>query len=320
MSEKGVVGCGQFRSKFVSGSLGLAGILGGTFGLIAAAPAQDLEPRAYANTPVGLNFLLLGYSYMQGGVSTDTAIPLKDAKLQAQNVTYAYARSLDVWGRSGKFDIVLPTAWLSGAAALDGQPVERQTSGFADPKFRFSVNLHGAPSLTLAEFPDWQQDLIVGASVQVSAPGGNYDRTKLVNLGANRWSFKTELALSKRFGPLTLEMMGEGTFFTDNDEFLGSHTRAQNPIYAIQGHVIYSLGWGVWGSLDGVYYAGGSTTVDGIINRDMQENWRIGASLALPVDRYNSLKLYGSSGVSSRTGNNFDLLGVAWQYRFGDGL
>ena len=35
------------------------------------AYAQDLEPRAYANTPTGLNFLIAGYGYLTGGVATD---------------------------------------------------------------------------------------------------------------------------------------------------------------------------------------------------------------------------------------------------------
>jgi hypothetical protein len=42
--------------------------------------------------------------------------------------------------------------------------------------------------------------------------------------------------------------------------------------------------------------------------------------LALPVDAHNSIKLYASSGVAARTGNNFDLIGIAWQYRWGGGL
>ena len=313
----------MYRTKGTHASIGVVyalAILGGIFGVLGAVQAQDLEPRAYANTPAGMNFLLLGYSYMQGGVTTDPTIPLKDAKLQVHGVTYAYARSLDVWGRSGKFDVILPTAWLSGTADFAGQARERAISGFADPRFRFSVNLYGAPALSLAEFPDWQQDVIVGASVQVSPPGGQYDPQKLVNLGTNRWSVKTELGISKRFGPVTLELMGDGTFYTDNTEFLGTHTRSQDPIYAVQGHIIYSFPLGIWGSLDGIYYAGGNTSVDGKRNQDMQENTRVGASLALPVNRYNSVKLSGSTGVSTRTGSNFDQVGIAWQYRFGGGL
>jgi hypothetical protein len=188
----------------------------------SGAHGQDLEPRAYANTPVGLNFLIVGYSYQQGGVTVDPTIPLKDAKLQAQGAVFAYARSLDVFGQSGKFDVILPTAWLSGTASFAGQSRERDISGFADPRFRFSVNLYGAPALTLAEFANYEQDVIVGASVQVSVPGGQYDPEKLVNLGTNRWLVKTELGISKRWGPVTLELTGEGTFYTDNDRFLGA--------------------------------------------------------------------------------------------------
>lgn len=288
--------------------------------LASGALGQDLEPRAYANTPVGLNFLIAGYSHMWGGVTIDPTIPLKDARLAVESAVFAYARSLEVFGQSGKFDVVLPAAWLSGTASYAGQPREREISGLADPKFRFSANLYGAPALSLAEFADYQQDVIVGASVQVSAPGGQYDPEKLVNLGTHRWSVKTELGVSKRLGSLTLELSGEGTFYTDNDRFLGRHTRSQDPIYAVQGHLIYSFDYGIWGSLDGTYYAGGSTRVDGGPSRDPQENTRVGATLALPVSRNHSIKLYGSTGVLARTGSNFDQVGIAWQYRFGGGL
>ena len=47
---------------------------------------------------------------------------------------------------------------------------------------------------------------------------------------------------------------------------------------------------------------------------------RTGTTLALPVDAHNSVKLNASWGVSARTGNNFELYGIAWQYRFGGGL
>ena len=49
-------------------------------------------------------------------------------------------------------------------------------------------------------------------------------------------------------------------------------------------------------------------------------NWRYGATLAVPVDRYNSIKGYASNGISSRTGANYKLVGVLWQYRWGGGI
>jgi hypothetical protein len=284
------------------------------------AIAQSLEPRAYVNTPVGLNFLLAGYGYMAGGVATDPSLPLQNAHLQVHNAVLAYARSLDVWGTSGKFDMILPYAWLSGSAEVLGQPRERQVSGLADPLFRVSVNLYGAPALSLPEFASYKQDLIIGASLQVSAPLGQYDADKLVNLGTNRWSFKPELGISKAFGPLTLELTPGVSIYTENHNFFGGKTRTQAPIYAIQGHLTYSVGMGIWVAVDGTYYTGGRTTVDGKEGDDLQKNSRLGMTVALPVNRHISAKLYGSTGVSTRTGSNFNAGGILVQYRWGGGL
>lgn len=268
----------------------------------SSAQAQDLEPRAYANIPVGLNFLIAGYGYSEGGVATDPSLPLEDTNIQLHGAVFAYARSLDVGGRSGKFDVVVPYAWLSGSAKVVGQPRKREVGGFADPRFRFSLNLYGAPALSLSEFADYKQNIIIGASLQVAAPLGQYDSSKLVNIGTNRWSIKPELGVSKALGPLTLDVAAGVTFYTDNDDFFGGHTREQAPVYSVQGHLIYNFGRGVWGALDRTYYTGGRTTLDGVEDNDLLESSRLGLTLSLPVSIHNSIKLYASTGVSTRTG------------------
>jgi hypothetical protein len=291
------------------------------FALMAwEARGQDLEPRTYSNIPVGLNFLIAGYGYSVGGVVTDPSFPLEDGDVQIHSTVLAYARAVDVWGTSGKFDVVLPFAWVSGTATFRGQPREREVSGLADPRFRFSVNLYGAPALSLQEFADYKQDLIIGASLQVSAPLGQYDSSKLLNIGTNRWSIKPELGVSKALGPLTLELDAGVTFYTHNDDFLNGMTLEQDPIYAVQGHLIYNFGAGVWGALDATYYTGGRTTVDGQKGDNVQENTRLGLTVALPVNRHNSIKLYASTGVFARTGSNFNTGGIVWQFRWGGGL
>lgn len=286
----------------------------------ALVQAQDIEPRSYSNAPVGVNFLIAGYAYTRGGVAFDTALPISDPKLHTSTAVVAYARTLDLWGKSGKVDVIVPYSWLSGSAALAGQRRNREVDGFADPRFRLSVNFFGAPAVNLKDFRAYRQDLIIGASLQVSVPAGQYDPSKLVNLGSNRWWFKPEFGVSKAIGNWTFELTGAMTLYTDNHDFFGGHTRAQDPLYSTQAHVIYSSSRGIWGSLDVNYFTGGRTTVDGTHNFDLQRNWRVGGTLALPVDVHNSVKLYASSGVSSRTGNDFDLLGIAWQYRWGGGL
>ena len=215
-------------------------------------------------------------------------------------------------------DIAVHLAFGNGR--LRGETVPRVVDGVANPAFRLSVNLYGAPALTLKEFADWEQDVIIGASLRVVAPWGQYDDSKIVNIGANRWSFKPEVGISKAIGPWTMEVTAAATFFTDNDDFFGGNTLAQDPLYSLQGHLIYGFRSGIWASLDATYFAGGRTTLNGVLNSDLQQNWRIGGTLAFPVDRGNSIKLYASSGVAARTGNSYDLIGVAWQYRWGGGL
>jgi hypothetical protein len=292
------------------------------FGWVVAAlaQAQDIEPRYFSNAPVGVNFLIGGYTYTRGGVAFDTALPITNPKLQTSSAVLGYVRVLDLWGKSGRFAFVVPYSWLSGSGQYLGATTDRNVDGFADPRFRLSVNLVGAPALDLKDFRSYRQDLIVGASLQVSVPAGQYDPDRLVNIGSHRWWFKPELGLSKAVGPWTFELTAAATLFTDNNDFLGGHKRSQDPLYSSQTNVIYSFPKGVWGSVDVTYYTGGRTTVDGERNLDLQKNWRVGATLALPVDVHNSVKLYASSGVSSRTGNDFDLAGIAWQYRWGGGL
>jgi hypothetical protein len=287
--------------------------------LVAPARAGDIEPRAYVNTPVGVNFLIAGYSHSEGGLSTGV-LPITDAQLKINSEVLAYAHTLDVWGNSGKFDIILPYADLSGTALVAGQQRERQVSGLVDPRFRFSVNFFGSPALSLEEFAKFRQDVLIGASIQVSAPLGQYDSSKLINLGTNRWFIKPDIGISKAFGQLTLELSQGATFFTNNSDFFGGKTLEQDPLYTTQVHVTYDFGRGVWGALDAVYDYGGRTTVNSVRGDDIQSNSRFGATLALPVNRNNSVKLYASTGVATRTGSDYDLYGVAWQYRWGGGL
>ncbi len=286
----------------------------------SSVSATDIEPRSYSNIPVGLNFLIAGYAYTKGNVTFAPSVPITNGKLETHSGVLAYVRSLDIWGKSGKLDIIIPYAGTSGQAELLGQPRSREIAGFADPVVRFYVNLYGAPALSMKEFAKYQQDTIVGVSLAVTAPGGQYDPNKLVNVGTNRWSIKPEIGISKVWGPLTTEFAAGVYVFTGNDQPFQGKTLEQAPIYNLQGHLIYSFGSGIWGALDANYYTGGRTTEDHIVADNLQQNWRVGATLAFPVSRHNSIKLNGSTGVYSRTGSNYDIVGIAWQYRWGEGF
>ena len=279
-----------------------------------------MEPRSYANAPVGLNFLIAAYGYSWGDVLLDPSLPIANADAKVNSIALGYSRVLELWGKSGTVAVVLPYATVSASGDVEGQPASVERSGYADLGMRLAVNLYGAPALSLEEFRDYRQDTIVGVSLLVTAPTGHYDPTKLVNIGTNRWSFKPEAGVSKVLGAWTLEGAFGVTFFTDNDQFLGSNVRQQDPLYALQGHAIYNFNPGLWGALDATYYAGGRTSVNGSANDDRKQNSRWGATLAQSLNSRNSIKLYFSTGASARTGTDFKTAGIAWQYRWGAGL
>ena len=176
------------------------------------------------------------------------------------------------------------------------------------------------PALSLQDFAKYRQDLIIGASVQISAPLGQYDKEKLVNIGNNRWYVKPDVGISKAWGDVTMEISTGVFFFSDNDDYFGGKTLEQDPVYTSQLHVTYNVGHGVWAAVSGTYDYGGRTTINGVQSDDLQNNSRVGATLALPVNRNNSLKVYASKGIHTSVGSDYDLFGIIWQYRWGGGL
>ena len=285
-----------------------------------AAPAQELEPRAYSNLPTGLNFLAIGYAYSKGGLATDPSLPVDDAHFKINTGLLAYVHSIDFWGRSGKVDVVVPYSGLSGAGLFAGQPVQRDVSGLGDPRLRLAVNFYGAPSLNLQEFRGFEPDLVIGGSLQVGVPVGQYDSSRAVNLGTNRWSLKPDIGFSKSFGSFTADLTAGVTFFTTNHDFFGEQTVEKDPLYSIQANVSYNFPGGVWASFGSTFYSGGRTTANGVRKDDALGNSRVGLTVAVPIDRYFSIKFNASSGVSARTGSDFDTVGVVGQYRWGAGL
>jgi hypothetical protein len=281
---------------------------------------QSLEPRAYANAPVGLNFLIAGYAYSKGGVAFDPSVPLENGQSRVHAVPLAYVRSLDVLGNAGSVGFVLPFADLSGSAALGSLEREREVTGMADPVVRLAVNFYGAPAMDLDRFKAYRQDLIIGASLLVTAPLGQYESGRVANLGTNRWSAKPELGLSKALEVWTVELSTGVTFFTRNDDYLQGNTREQDPLYSAQLHLTRQFGRGMWGAISTTYYEGGRTSLNGVPRDDRQSSSRIGLTFSLPLARQYTLKFYASTGLVARTGTDFDTYGVAWQYLWGAGL
>jgi hypothetical protein len=283
----------------------------------ALAAAQSMDPRAYSNLPVGLNFLLAGYAYSKGEVAIE-GLPLQDGQSRVHALPLAYVRTLDMLGNSASIALVLPIVELSATGSLDGTPARRDVSGLADPTLRLAVNFHGAPALKPSGFAGWRQDLIVGASLALTAPFGQYDEDRLINIGSNRWSIKPELGASQALGRWTVELATGVTFFTRNDEFFNGNTREQDPLSSVQLHLTRQLGRGAWAALSATYYDGGRNSINGDEREQKIGGTRLGLTASLPVNRQNALRLSAHSGLYPRTGSDFKGLAAIWQHVWAD--
>jgi len=200
---------------------------------------QDVQPRVYVPAPVGVNAVALGYAYSSGAVLFDKTIPIENASANIHSIVAAYSRSINVFGMAGRADVAVPFVighW-EGELAQDYQTTSR--TGFADPVLRFAVFFLGAPALRRAEFAQFRPKTVVGATLRLGVPLGQYDPARLVNLSSHRWTLSPQLGVSHLVGRFFLEANAAVWLFTDNAEFLGTRTQSQSPLFTVQAHVVY---------------------------------------------------------------------------------
>lgn len=293
--------------------------------LISPAWTQDLSPRTYVITPVHSNAITTTYSFHDGGLLFEGTLPIEDARGTISTATLSYFHSLSFFGRSANAVVSLPYAVGNFTGTVSGSPYTTRRSGLLATIIRFSVNLKGGPAMSPSEFRNWTQKTIVGASLKVVAPTGQYDPSLLINTGSNRWAFKPEIGLSRRWGQWVLDGYGAVWFFTENPEFFshnqyspGTNTQSQAPVGAVEAHLSYDIKQGglrSWVSADANFWYGGRTSVNGIQNpATLQANSRIGATASVPVSRHHSIKFSYSYGAIARFGGRFQNVSFAWQY------
>jgi hypothetical protein len=284
--------------------------------------AQDLAPRAYIITPIHSNAVTLTYAFYNGELLFDGTVPITGSTARVNVPVLSVFHSLHLAGRTANFTASLPYGVGNFRGTVVGAEAKAYRSGLFDASIRFSVNLRGGPAMDVADFRKWRQKTLIGLSIKIVAPTGQYDPTKLINYGANRWAFKPELGLSRRWGHWVLDSYGAVWFFTSNHDFFsrnqfspGTNVQSQKSIDAFEGHLSYDVRRGLWASLDGNFWFGGRTSLNGVENPStLQKNSRIGGTVSMPVSKHQSLKFSYNHGAFVRYGGKYDNVSVAWQY------
>jgi hypothetical protein len=286
------------------------------------ARAQDLSPRAYVISPLGSNAINLGYTYNTGELLFEGTVPITDSTGRLHVPMLSYYRSFGLFGRSANALAALAYGHGTFEGKVLGAEKSAPRSGLFDSAFRVSVNLVGGPAMALAEARQWRQETLLGLSLKVVPPTGQYDPTKLINLGSNRWSFKPELGYSGRFGNFLLDAYASVWFFTENPDFFSrneyvatTQAQTQDPIGSVELHFSYDVRPRYWVSLDGNFWYGGRTSIGGVENpATLQKNSRVGLTASVPVTRHQSVKFSYARGAYIRFGGDYQIFTAAWQY------
>ena len=278
------------------------------------AAAQELEPGAYWPLPTSLNIVTVVNSFNSGDLAFDPSAPIDEASALINTTALALMRTFNLAGRSASASLMLPVVAGHIEGLYLGEPAEVGRFGLGDPRLKLAMNLYGAPAMTPKDFASYRQGRILGLSLIVASPLGQYDSTKLINIGTNRWSFKPELGVSTTRGNWVLEGMAGVWLFTDNTDFLGARTREQDPIVATQIHVTYKFTRSMWLAGDANYFTGGRTTIGGKENLDLQRNSRIGATFSRALNRQQAIRMSVSRGAYTTIGADFTSIAASYTY------
>jgi hypothetical protein len=277
--------------------------------------AQDLVPRAYLVAPVGSNAITISSSYFDGSVFTDPTVPITDFKVRFSAAIISYTRSFAFFGRSANVVGSIPYTVGNFHGIVVGAERSVYRSGLADGRIRFAMNLRGGAAMNRGDFVKWREKFVLGASLTVIAPIGQYDPARLINPSLHRWAFKPELGMARRWGKWALDLYGGVWLFTPNHAYYpGMNTRTQAPVGALETHLSYTPRPRLWASLDGNFWTGGRSTVNASRNQDYQRNSRVGATVSVPLNRHQALKFSYSTGAYISIGGDYKNVSVAWQY------
>jgi len=264
------------------------------FGMAAPAGSQELEPRRWGHLPVDSLYTGAAYSYTQADIYLDPVLEIIDGKATVHTVGAKAIYSFDLLGHTARLGLTQPYTAGTWTGVLSGTRQETSRNGLMDPVLRFAVNLVGGPPLQGRDFIQYRAGLdretTVGAALVLHLPLGQYYEDRLINLGDHRWTIRPQLGVVHTRDRWTAELSASMRYFTDNEDFLGM-VREQNPMYALQGHLIYTFPARLWLSSSTGYSLGGATTVGGVSKDDERASWVSAASVGYPVNPRTSVKL-----------------------------
>lgn len=216
-------------------------------------------------------------------------LPTPNASFDATLALTGYAHTFTLAERSAMAAVILPMGHVSGGATLAGRSASDSASGFGDPMLEFNINLIGPKAQnTIPDVLRFEPGFSLDLLVDLALPIGEYDSSKALNLGQNRWYGRIGLPTTVQLGPwvpgrrTTLEFLPAVWLFGTNDDFTGQ-TLKTDPMFQLDAHLTRDFTEHFWGGLDFTWYKGGGSTINGV-SAGKLDNVALGLTLGYAVN------------------------------------
>jgi hypothetical protein len=276
-------------------------------GWTADAAAQ----RDYFISPRGTQSITVSGQLVGGNQSFDGYQHLRGSRTDQNVAVFQYSRAIALGDHRAGVLAVQPMGKVDGSVELSTGALGQSSSGMGDLQVGATYAIAGPPPMTREEYVQWRPGFAATIVMMMSAPTGDYEAAKLLNMGGNRWTFSPSVAMVQYVGKslvdpdlVTLELKPGFTFFAPNDEPYGGGKTRQEPLFTLEAHATKGFAPGVWGSF-GVYfkYGGRVHQADGTIG-DPQNAYRLGAALSYALTPTLNAKLVYISNAWTSTNEN----------------
>jgi hypothetical protein len=239
--------------------------------------AQAEPPTTWLMPPKDLWAFSYQYLDLESNVTPSLDVILASGTVNAYVSSIPVVRSFAI-GNSIAQVFIVPTFGnltasvdledIPGFGDIEIDPIEFiDKTGMMDSQVNFRMGLHNAPALNIIELAQWERKFQVYGFFGVTLPTGEYDSSRRINLGANRWAFRLGLPMvlplnQNKKRPADLEFHPNISFFTNNNDPFVGDSKKQKPLLRLNTAVTKYFTSKFYASLGAGYLFGAVTQID----------------------------------------------------------
>lgn len=228
--------------------------LAATIAMLAGQPvlAQAIDAGDYVPAPAGtqIGLVYLQYSHADSLYSNGRKVD-DDAKLDAAVTIFRYVGFTKLAGMTLDYQVLQPFGYVAGGGSTKSLG---KTTGFGDTILVSTLWVH----------EDAANKSYLGITPYLFIPTGEYDASKPLNLGENRWRGSLQAVYSKGFGKHFVAELGGDVMLYGRNNDAGGDRMTQSAAWRVQGFARWLFDDKNEGNVRLMYFRNGETRLDGL--------------------------------------------------------